>query len=138
MKTPNANFQKLDSIAQILNYPSILLDARAIGKITSQQVATDMPIENFFSFNHLQNETLSDFQYTPSPEDLALIQFSSGSTGEPKGVCLTHHNISTNLEAIARGMDLNQDDIIDSWLPLHHDMGLIGFHLVPLFNLRCY
>ncbi len=86
------------------------------------------------SFNHLKNGTSSDFEHTPSPEDLALIQFSSGSTGEPKGVCLTHHNLITNLAAIARGMELNQDDIFDSWLPLHHDMGLIGFHLVPLYG----
>ncbi|VAX00538.1 Polyketide synthase modules and related proteins [hydrothermal vent metagenome] len=61
--------------------------------------------------------------------DVAFIQFSSGSTSDPKGVVLTHKNIITNLNAIAQGAAYNENDISLSWMPLTHDMGLIGFHL---------
>jgi len=68
------------------------------------------------------------------PDDIAFIQFSSGSTSEPKGVILTHRNLTTNIEAIAAGMGARPDDASLSWMPLTHDMGLIGFHLTPLFE----
>lgn len=65
----------------------------------------------------------------PEVDDLAFIQFSSGSTSDPKGVMLTHKNIMTNLNAIGEGAKYTDQDISFSWMPLTHDMGLIGFHL---------
>jgi acyl-CoA synthetase (AMP-forming)/AMP-acid ligase II len=63
----------------------------------------------------------------PGPSDLALIQFSSGSTGDPKGICLSHRNIVANVHAFQRRMDVvESQDVVVSWLPLYHDMGLIG------------
>ena len=67
--------------------------------------------------------------YQPAPDDLAFIQFSSGSTSDPKGVMLTHKNIMTNLNAIGEGGLYTDSDTSFSWMPLTHDMGLIGFHL---------
>lgn len=64
-------------------------------------------------------------------DDLALIQFSSGSTGDPKGVMLTHSNILNNVSGIMKGFDLRHEDNFVSWMPLYHDMGLVGFHLTP-------
>lgn len=61
--------------------------------------------------------------------DTAFIQFSSGSTSEPKGVVLTHKNLITNMQAIAAGAKYTEQDVSLSWMPLTHDMGLIGFHL---------
>lgn len=72
--------------------------------------------------------------HTPSPQDTAFIQFSSGSTGEPKGVVLSHANITANLRAISQASDYADDEVALSWMPLTHDMGLIGFHLVMLAN----
>jgi acyl-CoA synthetase (AMP-forming)/AMP-acid ligase II/acyl carrier protein len=66
------------------------------------------------------------------PEDTAFIQYSSGSTSEPKGVCLTHYNLTTNIRAIVEGTGWTADDQSLSWMPLTHDMGLIGFHLSVL------
>ncbi len=60
------------------------------------------------------------------PEDLALLQYTSGSTGMPKGVMLTHANLMSNLRAIAHGTGLTPQDVCVTWLPLYHDMGLIG------------
>ncbi|KAF0200693.1 MAG: Beta-ketoacyl [Bacteroidetes bacterium] len=67
------------------------------------------------------------------PDDLAFVQFSSGSTGDPKGVMLTHNNLMVNMDAIRIGLDLNFPDRTGNWMPLFHDMGLIGYHLVPLY-----
>ncbi|MEW6167300.1 MAG: non-ribosomal peptide synthetase [Pseudomonadota bacterium] len=65
----------------------------------------------------------------PAPEDVAFIQFSSGSTSEPKGVVLTHRNLCANIAAIAAAARFSDRDLALSWMPLSHDMGLIGFHL---------
>jgi acyl-CoA synthetase (AMP-forming)/AMP-acid ligase II len=73
-------------------------------------------------------------EHRASPDDAAFLQFSSGSTSEPKGVILTHRNLSTNIAAIAQGVRVREDDSSLSWMPLTHDMGLIGFHLTPLFE----
>ncbi len=67
-----------------------------------------------------------------APDDLALIQFSSGSTRAPRGVQLSHANLLANVRAIVRAAAIDERDATFSWMPLSHDMGLIGFHLVPL------
>jgi fatty-acyl-CoA synthase len=65
--------------------------------------------------------------------DIALLQYTSGSTGDPKGVTLTHANLLANIRAIGEAVQLTGDDIGVSWLPLYHDMGLIGAWLTPLY-----
>lgn len=67
-------------------------------------------------------------------EDIAFIQFSSGSTSEPKGVQLSHRNLLANIRDITGAAAIGSDDSTLSWMPLSHDMGLIGFHLVPMYN----
>ncbi|HEY2945566.1 MAG TPA: AMP-binding protein [Vicinamibacteria bacterium] len=64
--------------------------------------------------------------------DPAFIQYTSGSTGRPKGVLLTHDNLLANIRAIAAGLDAQPTDVGASWLPLYHDMGLIGSWLFCL------
>jgi acyl-CoA synthetase (AMP-forming)/AMP-acid ligase II/acyl carrier protein len=67
--------------------------------------------------------------YNAQPDDIGFIQYSSGSTSDPKGVVLTHRNLCVNIRAIVEGFDWGPDDQSLSWMPLTHDMGLIGFHL---------
>jgi acyl-CoA synthetase (AMP-forming)/AMP-acid ligase II len=66
------------------------------------------------------------------PDDVAFIQYTSGSTSQPKGVVVLHRNLSANLAAQIQTLGINQDDVWCSWLPLNHDMGLIGLLLNPL------
>ncbi|MNM18766.1 Linear gramicidin synthase subunit B [compost metagenome] len=69
-------------------------------------------------------------------DDIAFLQYTSGSTALPKGVQVSHGNLVAN-EVLIRhgfGIDLNPDDVIVSWLPLYHDMGLIGGLLQPIFS----
>lgn len=65
--------------------------------------------------------------------DGALIQYTSGSTGNPKGVYLTHENLLANIRAIAHALKMNSGDVGVSWLPLYHDMGLIGAWLTTFY-----
>ena len=68
--------------------------------------------------------------------DIAFLQYTSGSTALPKGVQVSHGNLVANEQLIRHGfgIDLNPDDVIVSWLPLYHDMGLIGGLLQPIFS----
>ncbi|MDD5297136.1 MAG: AMP-binding protein [Rhodocyclaceae bacterium] len=74
----------------------------------------------------------------PSPEvrpgDTAFLQYTSGSTGNPKGVVLSHANLLANIRAWSQAVGLNSEDVCVSWLPLYHDMGLIGTWLGSLYN----
>ncbi|MEO8877374.1 MAG: fatty acyl-AMP ligase [Polyangiaceae bacterium] len=66
-------------------------------------------------------------------DDVAFLQFTSGSTSRPKGVTLTHANLAANMHAFTQeGLKLKDDDVGVSWLPLFHDMGLIGFVIAPV------
>ena len=70
---------------------------------------------------------------TVTGDDVALIQYTSGSTGNPKGVVLTHAQLLANIRAMGRAAQVSCKDVFVSWLPLYHDMGLIGAWLGSLY-----
>ncbi len=68
------------------------------------------------------------------PGDTALLQYTSGSTGAPKGVTLSHANLLANIRAMQQASGIGSTDVFISWLPLYHDMGLIGAWLGSLYS----
>jgi 1-acyl-sn-glycerol-3-phosphate acyltransferase len=71
----------------------------------------------------------------PGEDDTALIQYTSGSTGDPRGAVLTHAQLLANVRALGRAAAVNTDDVFVSWLPQYHDMGLIGaWHAMLYFG----
>ncbi|KAF5030435.1 putative ligase [anaerobic digester metagenome] len=95
----------------------------------------ELPLNNICSIEAL-NCPGAMAEAVLSPHDTAFIQFSSGSTGDPKGIMLTHHNIMVNLDAIRIGLNLHFPDNVGNWMPLFHDMGLIGYHLTPMYSFN--
>lgn len=69
----------------------------------------------------------------PGADEPALIQYTSGSTGDPKGVLLSHANILANIRTLGEALGVGSNDVAVSWLPLYHDMGLIGLWLGALY-----
>ncbi len=124
--------RKLLKILNRLKNPTLITDdkvqERLVSFIESNDEHTDLidSIENsVINIESSQNGQI----YTSREEDIAFIQYSSGSTSEPKGITLTHKNLVTNISAIAKGLNLTSSDIGISWMPLTHDMGLIGTHM---------
>lgn len=78
------------------------------------------------------SESYSLADRTYDPDDIALVQHSSGTTGLQKGVALTHRAVAANIDCVAQGTGYGDDEINVSWLPLYHDLGLIASFLLPL------
>ncbi|MBR8834640.1 MAG: amino acid adenylation domain-containing protein, partial [Stigonema ocellatum SAG 48.90 = DSM 106950] len=70
----------------------------------------------------------------PGPDTLAFLQYSSGSTGDPKGVMIAHRNITANMAVIREEIASDARDVFVGWLPFFHDMGMVMNLLLPMFN----
>lgn len=130
---------KVWRIWNILNHPFLIASEKVLDKIKKYAAEHDLQ-----DFHHQLNEKSDVIQdqtydypasfYEPDADELAFIQFSSGSTGDPKGVMLTHHNLIHNTCAIGNALHVHSKDSFLSWMPLTHDMGLIACHLVPFIT----
>lgn len=128
---------KLVNIWKSLNHPYLIAESKVFSsyeKVLRMNHTSLCPIIQSRTIDCEQLGTGSGEGkiYPAKPEEIAFLQFSSGSTGDPKGVILTHKNIMTNVEAMISGAQLNNHDIILNWMPFTHDMGMIGGHLAPV------
>jgi acyl-CoA synthetase (AMP-forming)/AMP-acid ligase II/aryl carrier-like protein len=131
---------KLLRVARKLDKPLLYTDSKNLERLhaLAVQVGESALFEELKSRSFLI-ESITDISrpgkpHRPAPDDLAFIQFSSGSTSEPKGVMLTHGNLLANIQGATAVGKYNEADVTLSWMPLTHDMGLIGFYLIQFAN----
>ncbi|MEM8831842.1 MAG: fatty acyl-AMP ligase [Cyanobacteria bacterium P01_G01_bin.19] len=115
----------------------VLTESGLLGKLQTQlsQARTNLQCLATDRLNYQQ-----DFDYTPpkiNPDDLAFLQYTSGSTGEPKGVMITHRCLLQNQEMLRLAFGHTKQSVGVSWLPLFHDMGLIGHVIQPVYLGIC-
>ena len=131
--------KKLLRIAHKLQDPFIFSDRKTLERIGQfVQQSGDAQLAGVFGalrgrafvVEDLDDLSRPGIEHEARPEDPAFIQFSSGSTSDPKGVVLTHANLVAHSQATTQVAGFSERDTSLSWMPLTHDMGLIGFHLV--------
>jgi acyl-CoA synthetase (AMP-forming)/AMP-acid ligase II/aryl carrier-like protein len=127
---------KLLRVARKLGKPLLYTDAKNLERLhgLASQVG-EMALFQELKARSFLVDSITDISrpgklHHPDPKDLAFIQFSSGSTSEPKGVMLTHGNLIANIAGATVVGKYTDQDVSLSWMPLTHDMGLIGFYLV--------
>ena len=132
------HLRKLSRVFSQLDRASVCIDAPALERFDGFAATHELNSERQLLRSRAFTAGSLDIAGDPgvlqqiAPDDLAFIQYSSGSTGEPKGVMLTHRNLTTNIDSIIAGAGYTDRDSVVSWMPLSHDMGLIGFHLTLL------
>jgi len=108
-------------------------EAKKFAKFMHTQVVNLRHVLTVPELHQAGGKTLSSFRKPAlSAENIAFLQYTSGSTGMPKGVVLTHANLLANIRAMAKVLNVSPEDVFVSWLPLYHDMGLIGAWLGSL------
>ncbi len=132
--------RKLLRIARQLGTPYLYTDRKAYERISQFSAhaapgtaeAFPIPRGRVFLADQLDDISRPGRPHPAAPADVAFIQFSSGSTSDPKGVVLTHGNVIANTLGAIQAAKLHRDDVSLSWMPLTHDMGLIGLHIFML------
>ena len=127
---------KLLRIARKLGRPFIYTDRKTLDRIgafaggAGEQATYDGLVSRSFFAEQVADISKAGKVHEVKADDTAFIQFSSGSTSEPKGIVLTHRNILTNARGAGEASQWTENDINLTWMPLTHDMGLIGMHIM--------
>jgi len=106
-------------------------EARSLAQLLKSHVAS---LRTVATPQELSSSGAGLVRVARKAEDIALLQYTSGSTGNPKGVVLSHANLLANIRAMGQAAQAEASDIFVSWLPLYHDMGLIGAWLGSLYH----
>ena len=98
-------------------------EGKALATLLGGQIET---LRDIATVRELRKESTTELSLPCQADDLAMLQYTSGSTGDPKGVILTHANLLANIRAMGDAIEATSKDVFVSWLPLYHDLGLIG------------
>lgn len=133
----NHHLQRLTTLIEDCQ-PNIVLSAKQIDEQaqTLFQASENSSLQQlpWLRCDAIENNQADMYQeYSPQAEDIAFLQYTSGSTGAPKGVMVSHANLMANIRMAQRSFGLSADARCVSWLPLFHDMGLIGSVMAPLY-----
>jgi len=124
--TTNQAAQKISNVCRVLGKPHLFIQQEDEGL---KDTSFDAQIHFWDVFKKQLAASFNTIHQKATADQTAYIQFSSGSTGQPKGVVLSHQNITSNIEAISIGLKFHPYKPTVNWMPLYHDMGLIGYHL---------
>jgi fatty-acyl-CoA synthase len=135
--SPDRYRESLRSLFEITQPGAVITYPEFEGQV--RQAAQDVPsikaVLTHDSIANLDEDAVGQFiPANRSPEDIALLQHSSGTTGLQKGVALSHQAIFNQIDSYAEAIRLNPNDVVVSWLPLYHDMGLIAGFLMPILS----
>ena len=137
----NRSLQRIDAIVSDAQATFTLTHSQTLTNI-EKKFAGDPVLENMelIATNSLNESEGANWERPAiSPDDIAFLQYTSGSTGTPKGVMVTHKNLIHNEQQIAQAFGTSSESVVVGWLPLYHDMGLIGNVLNPLYmGYPCY
>ena len=124
----------ISSGAKVVLTTADFLTTIEAGIATNSELATQTKDFSWIATDSISSNLSADWQSTKiEPDTLAFLQYTSGSTGMPKGVMVTHGNILSNEEMIRQGFQHRDETVVVGWLPMFHDMGLIGNVLQPLY-----
>ena len=131
---------KLLRIARLLGDPFLYTDRKNLDRLGAfaESVGESATFERLkrraLLADSIDNISRAGRAVRATPDDVAFIQFSSGSTSVPKGIVLTHRNLIANCRSTTAAAGFNENDVSLSWMPLTHDMGLIGKHIFMFAN----
>ncbi|MFQ5761292.1 MAG: fatty acyl-AMP ligase, partial [Acidiferrobacterales bacterium] len=105
-------------------------EASRLARLLKSHIAS---LRRIFTVEELSSSAQTLARPTLKPDDIAFLQYTSGSTADPKGVVLTHANLLSNIRAMGNVLEVDSTDVFVSWMPMYHDMGLIGAWLGSLY-----
>lgn len=125
---------KFSRVWEVLGKPIVIIEEAVRARYEKLKQTDTFAELQYISTAQLQDEQMLEAEvYDSKPHDVVFLQFSSGSTGIPKGVQLTNYNILANNYATKVGLGAEEGDTVFTWLPHTHDMGLFGQHLLPMY-----
>ncbi len=127
--------KKLKHIIQELKNPFIISNEKFSNSLIQKSGAfnsIELSKEKIISFEQFDTNFIGKIDSNVCKDNIAYLQYSSGSTSNPKGIIMKHQNVLYNIDGIKKKAKMSNSDIFLSWLPMSHDMGLLGTHLLPL------
>ena len=136
------NVKKVLRVLEQFENAFLLIDAKSYEQLKSNEEILDKMQCPVICVDDVLKETTADIDFERykqkaellDGDSIVIIQFSSGSTGVPKGVMTSHKNIIADIEGVTKACEIVDDDVLLSWVPLAHNFGLIGSHILGVMN----
>lgn len=136
----DSSFQKLQTIASQLNKPFILMSAHNAGSIKKAEQQQDIIDRQLLSgatiatFEEIETCDVDAVIHASKTNDIAFLQYTSGSTSFPKGTQITHANVLATVQSMILVLGVTEQSVMLNWMPYYHDMGIIAGHIMAVVS----